>query len=43
MSPIIAFLNATPDRSPMTDWYQTKTARQGRLYRASRGVHADAL
>lgn len=28
VSPIIAFLNATPDRSPMTDWYQTKTARK---------------
>jgi len=25
---LIAFLNATPDRSPMTDWYQTKTARK---------------
>jgi hypothetical protein len=28
IAPIIAFLNATPDRSPMTDWYQTKTARK---------------
>jgi len=28
INPIIAFLNATPDRSPMTDWYQTKTARK---------------
>jgi hypothetical protein len=28
VSPVIAFLNATPDRSPMTDWYQTKTARK---------------
>lgn len=28
LAPIIAFLNATPDRSPMTDWYQTKTARK---------------
>jgi len=28
LKPIIAFLNATPDRSPMTDWYQTKTARK---------------
>ncbi len=28
ISPIIAFLNTTPDRSPMTDWYQTKTARK---------------
>ncbi|HZI31987.1 MAG TPA: DUF1793 domain-containing protein, partial [Candidatus Binatia bacterium] len=28
INPIIAFLNATPDRTPMTDWYQTKTARR---------------
>ena len=28
LDPVIAFLNATPDRSPMTDWYQTKTARK---------------
>ena len=28
IAPIIAFLNTTPDRSPMTDWYQTKTARK---------------
>ena len=28
IAPIIAFLNHTPDRSPMTDWYQTKTARK---------------
>jgi hypothetical protein len=28
VNPIVAFLNATPDRSPMTDWYQTKTARK---------------
>lgn len=25
---VVAFLNATPDRSPMTDWYETKTARK---------------
>lgn len=25
---IISFLNATPDRTPMSDWYQTKTARR---------------
>jgi hypothetical protein len=28
IAPVVAFLNATPDRSPMTDWYQTKTARK---------------
>ena len=28
ITPIIRFLNATPNRSPMTDWYQTKTARR---------------
>ncbi len=28
IDPVIAFLNATPDRSPMTDWYQSKTARK---------------
>ena len=28
VAPVVAFLNATPDRSPMTDWYQTKTARK---------------
>jgi hypothetical protein len=28
INPIITFLNETPDRSPMTDWYQTKTARK---------------
>ena len=28
IAPIITFLNETPDRSPMTDWYQTKTARK---------------
>ena len=28
INPVVAFLNATPDRSPMTDWYQTKTARK---------------
>ena len=26
--PILAFLNATPDRSPMTDWYFTDTAKK---------------
>ena len=28
VAPVLAFLNATPDRSPMTDWYQTKSARK---------------
>ena len=28
IAPIITFLNTTPDRSPMTDWYQTKTAKK---------------
>ena len=28
IAPIINFLDRTPDRSPMTDWYQTKSARK---------------
>jgi hypothetical protein len=28
IAPIYTFLNETPDRSPMTDWYQTKTAKK---------------
>ncbi len=28
LDPVMLFLNATPDRSPMTDWYQTKTAKK---------------
>jgi hypothetical protein len=28
IDPVFAFLNETPDRSPMSDWYQTKTARK---------------
>jgi hypothetical protein len=28
IDPIYSFLNSTPDRSPMTDWYQTKTAKK---------------
>lgn len=26
--PVFRFLNETPDRAPMTDWYETKTARK---------------
>lgn len=28
IAPIITFLNETPDRAPMPDWYQTKSARK---------------
>lgn len=28
VTPVFRFLNATPDRSPMTDWYETKTAKK---------------
>jgi hypothetical protein len=28
IAPIVHFINQTPDRSPLTDWYQTKTARK---------------
>ena len=28
MEPVFVFLNETPDRSPMTDWYQTKNAKK---------------
>ena len=28
IAPIFRFLNETSDRSPMTDWYETKTARK---------------
>jgi hypothetical protein len=28
LEPVYRFLNATPDRAPMTDWYDTKTAKK---------------
>jgi hypothetical protein len=28
VNPVFKFLNETPDRSPMTDWYETKSARK---------------
>ena len=28
VDPVLAFLNATPDRSPMTDWYVTTNAKK---------------
>ncbi len=28
LAPVITFINETPDRAPLTDWYQTKTARK---------------
>ena len=28
VDPVYKFINATPDRSPLTDFYQTKTARK---------------
>ena len=28
VNPVFQFLNAAPDRSPMTDWYATKSARK---------------
>jgi hypothetical protein len=28
VDPVIAFINRTPDRSPLTDWYQTKSGRK---------------
>jgi hypothetical protein len=28
IEPVYKFLNETPNRSPMTDWYQTKTAKK---------------
>ena len=28
VDPVFSFLNESPDRSPMTDWYQTKSSRK---------------
>lgn len=28
VAPVYAFINETPDRSPLTDWYQTKSGRK---------------
>jgi hypothetical protein len=28
IDPIFVFMNETPDRSPLTDWYETKTAKK---------------
>ena len=28
VAPVVHFIDQTPDRSPLTDWYQTKTARK---------------
>ena len=28
VSPVFAYLNNTPDRTPMSDWYETETARR---------------
>jgi len=28
VAPIVRFIDHTPDRSPLTDWYQTKTAKK---------------
>ncbi len=28
VAPIVHFINHTPDRSPLTDWYETKTAKK---------------
>jgi len=28
IGPVMTFINKTPDRSPLTDWYQTKTAKK---------------
>ena len=28
LAPVMRFVNESPDRSPLTDWYQTKTARK---------------
>src|ERR1700743_1935886 len=28
IAPVLHFIDSTPDRSPLTDWYETKTARK---------------
>ncbi len=46
VDPVYLFLNETPDRSPMTDWYCTQRRPQAGLHRPAGGrrrVPADAL
>lgn len=45
VAPVFRFLNETPDRSPMTDWYETKSARKTGFTARSvvGGVFAKAL
>ncbi len=40
VAPVIAFLNATPDRVPMTDWYFTDSARQRLMVKKKHGFQA---
>ena len=46
INPVIAFLNATPDRTPMTDWYDTSHRPPG-WFRCAPGrwrrIHPNAL